>query len=644
MRRQVMLGLGHAIWAEAHTKGESQVAAFGFCGTSAICYCRSPYRGPRNIMNRQIVLLCAALAGCQSTKPVDEPVGYERGAWWRKPQKLNDARLAVAHLLFAHTESRQDGSTLWAPEEPPSRSKTEALTLAQETLRLLRKDPSRFGELARKRSNDASTAPFGGVIGVVNPPSLPDELVDALLAIGEGEISRVVESPLGYHIVRRDPLPPEERISARQVLILYRGAEGHPRSEREVTRSREEAAALAQRIATEARAAPERFASLVEKYSDGREACLAGDLGAWTPQDILREPLVTHLLAKATVGSIVGPVETRSGFHVLLRTGDTQRQKLAASEVVVTFGPRTKPPRTREEAKALADSLTARLAMAPSDFDALALEYCRTVECRNKGQLVPWEDGRGDPEINGAIRALGIGSITPVAVETPFAFHILRRSDPKAYQPPPPPSADELIAQVAATHRPQAVYFLAGRLELFAADAIIELGLDAPQAKKLTSSVNRLADDLRRSDTSGILELNERFSEETRRNFPPNLAHRIFAFRDEWARRPSFRNGLDPMALPRQPEQRAAFFAALTNDAAHALSLSRSETKSFRLVMKGFADAMMGATPETESRLAIDAQQDLASVLGAVRFRRYLDFQGRWIEEWKAHASGAPGN
>jgi peptidyl-prolyl cis-trans isomerase C len=64
----------------------------------------------------------------------------------------------------------------------------------------LRKSPSRFEQLAKKYS-ECPTAMDGGMLGELVPGTLYPELDAELFAMDEGDISGVIESEMGYHIL-----------------------------------------------------------------------------------------------------------------------------------------------------------------------------------------------------------------------------------------------------------------------------------------------------------------------------------------------------------------------------------------------------------------------------------------------------------
>jgi hypothetical protein len=63
-----------------------------------------------------------------------------------------------------------------------------------------------FAELARAHSKDPGSAAQGGELGPVTTGQTVMEFEDALLRLRPGEVSRPVESPFGWHLIRLDSL------------------------------------------------------------------------------------------------------------------------------------------------------------------------------------------------------------------------------------------------------------------------------------------------------------------------------------------------------------------------------------------------------------------------------------------------------
>jgi peptidyl-prolyl cis-trans isomerase D len=82
-----------------------------------------------------------------------------------------------------------------APDRKQARAKAEAL------LSEVRQNPAAFAELARKNSQDAGSAPRGGDLDYFGRGSMVKPFEDAVFAMKPGEISNVIESDFGYHII-----------------------------------------------------------------------------------------------------------------------------------------------------------------------------------------------------------------------------------------------------------------------------------------------------------------------------------------------------------------------------------------------------------------------------------------------------------
>ncbi len=76
--------------------------------------------------------------------------------------------------------------------------------------------PDRFEEQALKHS-ECPTSLKGGLLGQVKSGVLYPEVESALFLLSPGELSPVVESPLGFHLVRCDAIQPESTAPLPQV-------------------------------------------------------------------------------------------------------------------------------------------------------------------------------------------------------------------------------------------------------------------------------------------------------------------------------------------------------------------------------------------------------------------------------------------
>jgi parvulin-like peptidyl-prolyl isomerase len=134
----------------------------------------------------------------------------------------------------------------------------------------------------------------------------------AVLKLAVGQVSGPVETLFGFHVIQRRAAP--MKLAGAHILISYHGA---TRAKPTVTRSKAEALRRARHVAALAQARPDRFAALARQYSDGPSAPRGGDLGTWPRGRMV--PLFDQAVLRMKVGQVSGAVETRFGYHVILR-------------------------------------------------------------------------------------------------------------------------------------------------------------------------------------------------------------------------------------------------------------------------------------------------------------------------------------
>jgi len=104
--------------------------------------------------------------------------------------------------LAGKEERRASHILINAPKDEPAAEREKARQKAEELLAQVRKDPSSFAELARKYSQDPGSAPQGGDLGFFARDAMVKPFADAVFAMKKGDISDVVETDFGYHIIK----------------------------------------------------------------------------------------------------------------------------------------------------------------------------------------------------------------------------------------------------------------------------------------------------------------------------------------------------------------------------------------------------------------------------------------------------------
>ena len=179
-----------------------------------------------------------------------------------------------------------------------------------------------FAQLAAtySESNDAMQ---GGDLGFRPLDSLPQVMSSAIANLKPGQVSDVVRSPSGFHIVKLiarkggSALPQIQQTHARHILIKVT----------EIT-SESEARQKINMVHGRLRSG-EDFAALAKLYSQDGSAQKGGDLGWLYPGDTV--PAFDQAMNALKIGEISNPVQSQFGFHIIQvlerRTTDVSQER-----------------------------------------------------------------------------------------------------------------------------------------------------------------------------------------------------------------------------------------------------------------------------------------------------------------------------
>ena len=183
--------------------------------------------------------------------------------------------------------------------------------------------------------------------------------------------------------------------------------------------------ARAQRAADKVRAG-EDFAAVAREFSDAPEGQRAGGLLGLRPADRYPELFVNSTLG-LPVGSIVGPVRSPAGFHVLKVV---ERVTAGMPTTVVQNHARhillrTGPQLSEAAAAARLADYRRRVLAGQADFAALAREHSQDGSSKEGGDLGWANPGRYVPEFEQALDALKPGDISEPLVSR-FGVHLIQ--------------------------------------------------------------------------------------------------------------------------------------------------------------------------------------------------------------------------
>ena len=104
--------------------------------------------------------------------------------------------------LSGNEQRRASHILMNAAKDAPTADKQKAKARADELLKQLRQVPGNFSELAKKNSQDTGSAANGGDLDFFGRGSMVKPFEDAVFAMKKGDISEVIESDFGYHIIQ----------------------------------------------------------------------------------------------------------------------------------------------------------------------------------------------------------------------------------------------------------------------------------------------------------------------------------------------------------------------------------------------------------------------------------------------------------
>lgn len=117
-------------------------------------------------------------------------------------QELKSYYAQNTQRLASEQERRASHILINAAKTAPKTERQAARAKADQLLALARKSPENFAVLARENSQDSGSAPNGGDLGFFGQGAMVKPFEDVVFRLQKGQISDVVETEFGFHIIR----------------------------------------------------------------------------------------------------------------------------------------------------------------------------------------------------------------------------------------------------------------------------------------------------------------------------------------------------------------------------------------------------------------------------------------------------------
>ena len=186
-----------------------------------------------------------------------------------------------------------------------------------------------FGTLVTKYTEDEKSKNNFGSMGFVTADVAP-EIYAWASTHKEGDISTaVIKSAGGLNLLKRmGERTGDKRVAVSHLLICYKGADGcdNPKY------TQQEAQLKIAELKKEA--TPANFTALAKQYStEPGAAQKGGDLG-WVKKG-QTVPEFEKAMWDAPANTVIGPVETKYGYHLILKTGEDLEKQYEVARVFV---------------------------------------------------------------------------------------------------------------------------------------------------------------------------------------------------------------------------------------------------------------------------------------------------------------------
>lgn len=330
----------------------------------------------------------------------------------------------VSHILIAYEGAEKAGAEV-------TRTKTYAKELALEVKTKL-DNGDNFAGLAKEFSDDKTNKNSDGELETpTGRGTYVDEFENAALALtSEGELSNIVESPFGFHIIKARAIHPE---------VLEESVDGYKEG------LQEKASDTMEKLL-----AGGNFKLLAQNQVTSDPARIVYSQANWMFREDVKEVFAEHifdmepgelfpeLIEFQERAFVLAPPIDITSIMKLVDKRDIEKvidhpKEVKVRHILISYEGAMKASeeitRTKEEAQALAQEIKDKLTNG-QDFILLARDYSDDSSNNNGGGVLEKPAGLGNyvEEFENAALGLEVDEISDL-VESPFGYHIIQADE-----------------------------------------------------------------------------------------------------------------------------------------------------------------------------------------------------------------------
>ena len=235
--------------------------------------------------------------------------------------------------------------------KPSQAADQQAFELAQK-LRKRILDGEDFATLAKQYSQDPGSASRGGELGFMSRGDFVPEFETAAFALEPGQVSDVVKTRFGYHIIQCIDKR-GDKINVRHILITVPVlADDEQAALNKITEIRKEIVE-----------GGKSFEEMAKKYSDDETTKEQGGLLGWFEMDKFAQNAQEFRAVAETlkVGEVSAPFKTRYGYHILRMNARQEARPLSLEKDWDKIEAMALEAKRREKFKEWVDQLKKRI-------------------------------------------------------------------------------------------------------------------------------------------------------------------------------------------------------------------------------------------------------------------------------------------